>query len=224
MSQDDRILIKNQIVDLMCHTPGQIQAQLSECVNLVAKHDFPKNWDNLLPTLVAKMSTSDFNVITGVLVTANSLFKRFRYTFKTDELFLELKYCLELFQKPLLDLFNAAGGQVGQMQDLAVLKNVLAASRLACRIFYRFRSPFTTHVLSCSCVILRFVSLLFGSLNWQDIPEFFEDNMDAFMHNFLIFLRYDNAALNETEDESKPSILEEVQSAVVENIMVYTEK
>ena len=48
--------------------------------------------------------------------------------------------------------------------------------------------------------------------------------MDAFMHNFLIFLRYDNAALNETEDESKPSILEEVQSAVVENVMVYTEK
>lgn len=46
----------------------------------------------------------DFNVINGILRTAHSLFKKYRYEFKSNELWTEIKYVLEKIAKPLTDL------------------------------------------------------------------------------------------------------------------------
>lgn len=47
----------------------------------------------------------DFHVINGVLRTGHSLFKKYRYEFKSNELWTEIKYVLEKLAQPLTDLF-----------------------------------------------------------------------------------------------------------------------
>jgi exportin-2 (importin alpha re-exporter) len=72
-----------------------------------------------------------------------------RYGFKSDALFEELKYVLDHLQVPLTQLLQRTSAAIataaGQPQQLSVLFECL---RLICRIFF--------------------------SLNWQDLPEYFE--------------------------------------------------
>ena len=104
ISLSDRNAIKTHLVDLMCTTSPDIQKQLAEVVTVIAKHDFPAQWLTLLPQLIEKLKTTDFRVIQGVMLTANSIFKKFRFIYKSEELMGELKYCLESFQTPLLEI------------------------------------------------------------------------------------------------------------------------
>lgn len=50
----------------------------------------------------------DFHVINGVLHTAHSIFKRYRFEFKSDELWIEIKFVLDKFAKPLTELFQVS--------------------------------------------------------------------------------------------------------------------
>lgn len=50
--------------------------QVSEALAIISTTDFPAKWPSLLPDLVQRMGTNDFAAIHGVLVTANSIFKR----------------------------------------------------------------------------------------------------------------------------------------------------
>lgn len=43
-------------------------------------------------------------MINGILQTAHSLFKKYRYEFKSNELFTEIKFVLEKLAQPLTDL------------------------------------------------------------------------------------------------------------------------
>ena len=49
--------------------------------------------------------TGDFHVINGILRTAHSLFERYRFEFKSNELWTEIKFVLDNFAKPLTELF-----------------------------------------------------------------------------------------------------------------------
>lgn len=50
------------------------------------------------------MFSGDFHIINGVLQTAHSLFKKYRYEFKSNELWTEIKLVLDKLAKPLTDL------------------------------------------------------------------------------------------------------------------------
>ena len=76
LGEADRISIKTKVIELMLHAPDSIQRQLSEAIAIIAKHDFPERWQELLPLLVEKFATPDFGAINGVLRTANPLFRR----------------------------------------------------------------------------------------------------------------------------------------------------
>lgn len=89
----------------MLHSPDSIQKQLSDAVSIIGKYDFPNKWPELIDQMVEKFSTGDFHIINGVLHTAHSLFKRYRYEFKSDTLWREIKFVLDKFAKPLTDLF-----------------------------------------------------------------------------------------------------------------------
>jgi exportin-2 (importin alpha re-exporter) len=39
--------------------------------------DFPANWPTLLPEMIEKLKTQDFNVINGVLKTLHAVFKKY---------------------------------------------------------------------------------------------------------------------------------------------------
>ncbi|CAM6129189.1 unnamed protein product [Calypogeia fissa] len=199
--------IKSTIVRLMLSTPPKIQSQLSEALSIISNYDFPGKWQTLLPELVSSLRSSvdisstsgvDINIVNGVLSTANSIFKKFRYQYKSNELYIDLKYCLDGFAAPLLDVFQ----KIGQLLKVAetnpaTLKPLFEGQRLCCRIFY--------------------------SLNFQELPEFFENHMKEWMGEFHEYLVYSNPLLNES-DPSKASVVDQLKAAICENINLYMEK
>lgn len=196
--QDDRDAIKQYIVGLMLGSPEQIQKQLSEAISTIGREDFPKKWPALLGEMKSKFGTGDFNIINGVLRTAHSIFKRYRHEFKSQELWEEIKFVLENFAAELTELFKATVGLATKYaNDPNALKVIFSSILLICKIFY--------------------------SLNFQDLPEHFEDNMAVWMEHFLILLQADNKLL-QTSDEDEAGLLEQVKSQVCDNVALYAQK
>ena len=199
ISPEDRSTIKTHLVELMCKTPAQIQLQLSESISLIAAVDYPAQWNNLLPELVKQLGTNDSTVLHGVLKTADSIFLRFRGVQRSDELYAVLKYTLEAFQKPLLALYNHLG------QSVAATTNDKAA-------------------LTANFESLTILSHIYYSLNYQDLPEFFEDNMEAFMVEFKKYLQYKNPILEDPNEEDEPSPVDKLQAAIIDILELYASK
>lgn len=196
--ESDRNTIKTLIVTLMLHSPLALQKQLSDAVSIIGKHDFPKKWPQLIDEMVERFASGDFNVINGVLQTAHSLFKRYRYEFKSQDLWEEIKFVLDRMAKPLTDLLQAT------MQLTKVHEN----------------NPEALKVIYGSLVL---VNKVFFSLNSQDLPEFFEDNMNTWMGAFLQQLAVDVQALR-TDDDEDAGVLEHLRTQVCENICLYARK
>ncbi|KAK6142676.1 hypothetical protein DH2020_023024 [Rehmannia glutinosa] len=179
---------------------------LSEALTIIGKHDFPKAWPTLLPEVVVTLDklsqANDYASVNGVLAMINSLFKKFRYQFKTNELLLDLKYCLDNFAKPLLEVFKRTAGFIDQAlgsstANVSVLKGYIESQRLCCRIFY--------------------------SLNFMELPEFFEDHMDEWMVEFKKYLTLKYSALEDSGNDGL-ALVDELRASVCENISLYMEK
>jgi exportin-2 (importin alpha re-exporter) len=201
ISQEERNLIKSNLVQLMSTAPALIQSQCSEAISLIADVDFPAKWANLLPDLIAKFNTNDINVLNGALSTANSILKRFRYVERSDALYKDILYTLKLLQEPLLALFQHVGVVVEALansDDRAQRDLYLVSLRTMCRIFY--------------------------SLNYQDLPEYFEDHITEWMTEFSKYLRYPKSQISDDDDDEKPSSIDRLQAAIVENLTLYADK
>ncbi|KAJ0171405.1 hypothetical protein K1T71_012955 [Dendrolimus kikuchii] len=192
----DRVAIKTLIVNLMLKSPEAIQRQFSDAVSIIGKCDFPEKWPSLIPEMVEKFATGDFHVINGILRTAHSLFKRYRYEFKSQKLWEEIKHVLETFAKPLTDLFVAT----------IDLTNKHANNPQALRVIYG------SLVLICK---------VFYSLNSQDLPEFFEDNMSVWMPNLLNLLQVKVPCLETSDEDESPGVMEELRTEVCECASLY---
>lgn len=181
----DRELIKNNLVSLMCTVPPAIQSQCSESIALIAAVDFPQRWDNLLTDLIAKFTDPNWNIVNGVLLTANSILKRFRFVQRSDALYADILYVLQRIQEPLTQLFVSITAQLDTAHtasgDILGLTARLAALRSINRIFY--------------------------SLNYQDLPEYFEDHMNEWMAGFAKLLQYTNPILVDEDEEMQPGEL-----------------
>lgn len=198
ISEHDRQIIKREIVDLMLRSPEKLQKQLSDAVSVIGREDFPDKWTNLLPDMVTKFSSGDFHIINGVLQTAHSLFKRYRHEFKSQELWTEIKFVLERFAEPLTNLFEAIMEEANRCgSDVAKLKDILSSILLICKVFY--------------------------SLNFQDLPEHFEENIEKWMKNFLILLTTDSKQL-QLEDTDETGPLDLIKSQICDNVALYAQK
>eukprot|EP00924_Labyrinthula_sp_SR-Ha-C_P005042 maker-scaffold_1-snap-gene-19.30-mRNA-1 protein AED:0.39 eAED:0.56 QI:0/0/0.25/1/0.33/0.25/4/64/1024 len=201
--ENDKQLIRSNIVELMCKVPKNVSSQLGESVKVIGESDFHENWTNLLPDIKNKLSsTSDSNVINGMMETLNTLFKMllhllFRDKESSDPLFLKLKYVLENFQQDLLNFLMKVGENLKANEGKNSLE-MLTTMRLLSRIFY--------------------------SLSWQTIPEFFEDNLQSFMHVFEYLLSQVNYATpNFVSDDARVMHIN-VQSAVISSLQLYAKK
>ncbi len=79
--------------------------------------------------------------------------------------------------------------EAAKADDQGKLVNVMETVRLCCRTFF--------------------------SLNWQDLPEFFEDNMDRWMVPFARLLAFSHRLLVDDAEEDRPGPLELLRAAVV---------
>jgi len=199
ISESDRLAIKQTIISVMLNREDQIQRQLSDAVAIIGKEDFPEKWNHLLDELVDRIRTSgsNFQIINGILQTCHSLFKRFRHEFRSDELFSIIKFVLDKFARPFTDLFVALINLTQTTQTPESLKVIYSSIVISCKIYY--------------------------SLNAQDLPEFFEDNLAIWMPNFLQLLGVENKAL-ETDSDDEVGLLQQVKSEICDIISMYAQK
>ncbi|XP_050356310.1 exportin-2 [Nymphalis io] len=199
MHASDRATIKSLIVRLMLKSPEAVQRQFSDAVSIIGKHDFPEKWPGLINEMVEKFASGDFHLINGVLRTAHSLFKRYRYEFKSQKLWEEIKHVLDNIAKPLTDLFVA-------LIDLAKKNN---------NVPHALKIIYNSLVLTCK---------VFYSLNYQDLPEFFEDNMPVWMPNLLNLLQEKVPCLETSDDTDKPGVMEELRTEICNCAALYALK
>lgn len=201
ISEADRQLIKTNIVQLMLNSPESIQRQLSDAISIIGREDFPEKWKDLLGNLTSHMKVSEslnLHTVNGVLQTAHSLFKRFRYEFKSQELWTELKFVLDNFASPLLNLFEGMIERIPKkINDAAELKQIFDVLTAICKLFY--------------------------SLNYQDLPEFFEDNMKRWMEPFHMLIVTEFKVLV-TTDTDEAGHLERIRSQICDNVALYAQK
>ena len=111
---DTKTQVKDGLLSLFLFVPAKLQAQLSEAMSLIATHDFPDQWPNLLSELVGQLNTAasatprDYAKVGGLLAIAHSITGRYRHEFKSDKLYAEIKTVLDAFQAPLLQLAQLA--------------------------------------------------------------------------------------------------------------------
>ncbi|KAL1546167.1 exportin-2-like [Salvia divinorum] len=198
--------IKGLIVRLMVTATPKIQAQLSEALTVIGNHDFPKQWRALLPELVVTLDelsqANDYVSVNGILATVDSLLKKFRYEYKTNDLLLDLKYCLDNFSRPLLEVFQRTARYLDQAvgsgsANAIVLKGYIESQTLCCWIFHSF--------------------------NYMDLPEFFEDHMDEWMVEFNKYLTVKYSALEDSGSDGL-AVVDDLRAVVCENISLYMKR
>lgn len=198
--------IKGLIVRLMVTASPKIQAQLSEALTIIGNHDFPRKWPTLLPELVGTLDelsqANDYVSVNGILATIDSLFKKFRFEYKTNDLLLDLKFCLDNFANPLLQVFKRTAGFLDHAvasgaANVIVLKGYIESQRLCCWIFHSF--------------------------NYMDLPEFFEDHMDEWMTEFKKYLTVRYSALEDSGNDGL-AVVDELRAAVCDNISLYMKR
>lgn len=162
-----------------------------------------------LQQLVSSMSQDNFIINNAVLSTAHAIFKRWRSKFRTDSLFLEIKFVLDRFCGPYLAVFQRVDQLLSSPQALP--------------------SPSDPKTLAKSLLLCL---QLFFDLNCQDIPEFFEDNQEPFMqllHKYLTWSRPElvtEAPANDEEDddEAEASELEKIRASICEIVELYSQR
>lgn len=80
-------------------------------------------------------------------------------------------------------------------------------------------SQFLPNLLEIVLVLVK----IFHDFNSQDLPEFFEDNLQSFMTIFHKYLTYSNPILS-SGDSDEAGVLEKLKSAICEVIDLYATK
>ncbi|CAI8506475.1 unnamed protein product [Hanseniaspora opuntiae] len=197
--------IRSNIIDCMIQLPNILKSQIGEAISIIAESDFPEFWPNLINELVTKLSLTDFEKNIGVLTVAHEVFKRWRHLARSDELFLEILKVLGEFQEVFMKLFLEVDQQIQSHPNDAPLLNVLFENfNLLLEIYY--------------------------DLNCQDIPEFFEENIQQGFSVILRYLTYKNSLLepeeqfDEDEDDSEVTILIKTKCNIQELLKLYASK
>ncbi|KAF8511326.1 CAS/CSE protein [Gautieria morchelliformis] len=210
ISQDDKNTIRNQLVPAMIalSSPADkaLRAQIAESVSVVAEHDFPQKWPELIDQLVASLSTNDYAVSLGVLETAHSIFNRWRSAIRTDELYTVINYVLGRFVDPFVAFFR---------QTAAILLS----------------DPDSTNTIAIAQSQAVLMSI-FYDLTCQDLPPTLEDNHVEFFGSsdgtapgwFLRFLAWDPPALQGDPEDTTPSVPSQVKTVIMEIAELYTNR
>lgn len=193
---DDINNVKTQILDVMIQLPNNLQVQIGELISIIAESDFPHNWPNLIDNIVDKLSTTDFVNNKSILLVSHSIFKKWRPLFRSDELFLEIKLVLDKFVKPYLTLFTELDLLIDKsLNNEAELTIYLENYLLLIQIYYDF--------------------------NCQDIPEFFEDNMNQFFNIIHKYLTFNSNLITKSDEDEEVDILIKLKTSIVELLSLY---
>ncbi len=201
LSDQDRTQIKANILPLLLSNRlPALRSLLGEAVTLLAQHDFPAMWPNLVSDLVARANPQDYGTLVGVLRTAHAVFRRYRNVSMSTDVLRELKFILEQFQRPLTAIYVATWQQLTapQQPDPVRVAMLLEAANLCTKLFY--------------------------DLNYVDLPEFFEDHIKEWMTGLLQSIRFKTTVAKLLGDEDRPGVVHKLQKNVCMVLTLYATK
>ena len=74
-----------------------------EIISIMSRRYFYKEWTQLIPTLINYLNTSqDMNVYKTVFECIKKICKKYRYMFRSDDLFIEMNYVITNVSQHLL--------------------------------------------------------------------------------------------------------------------------
>ncbi|GAA5843511.1 hypothetical protein JCM9279_000773 [Rhodotorula babjevae] len=195
--------LKQSIVSIMISLSGEqaLQVQLGEAIAIMAAADFPQDWDSLIDQLTSQLTPDNFVVNNAVLQTAHSIFRSWRSEFRTDDLFLQIKFVLDRFCEPYFKIFQ---------QTDSILSSGTALS------------PEQLNLLLRTLLLLL---QLYYDLNSQDLPEFFEDRLPQFMPLLLKYLDFapPGAPADDDDDEDEAAgDLEMAKAEICDIVQLYS--
>lgn len=197
IDSNDVKLIKSEIIKFMIQLPDQLQIQIGESISLIAESEFPELWPELLDELISMLSLNDLYTNKGILKVAHSIFKRWRPLFRSDELFLEIKTVLDKFCSPFLQMLQGIDSLIDQnLNNKDQLKLLLENMLLLIKIYY--------------------------DLNCQDIPEFFEDNIQVMMGIVLKYLKFHNSLIEDVSEDDEIDLVIQIKINICELIQLYS--
>lgn len=195
---EDVQYIKAEILNVMIKLPNSLQVQLGETISIIAELDFPTKWESLIDDLVGKLSAEDFVLNKGILLVAHLIFKKWRPLFRSDELFSEIKMVLDKFAQPFLSLLLKT--------DELIIEAVAQSNAASLNIYFE-------------CMLL--MVQIYYDLNCQDIPEFFEDNMNVGMAVMHKYLNFSTNLVGDASDDDEIDVLIKTKTAIIELVSLY---
>ncbi|KRX85431.1 Exportin-2 [Trichinella sp. T6] len=170
IGEEDKMYIRDSIVEAMVNSSPLVKKQLTEAICFIGKYDFPSNWKSLLDALVKCIESGDLSIVNSALVTAEQLFRRYSTESKSEKLWREIKYVLDNFADPLTKLFTSLTSKVSGEE------------------MKHFDNGCTMQIYETFVDTVK----IFYHLNFQDLPEYFEDHLDEWMGGFKVLLELKN--------------------------------
>ncbi|KAF8079743.1 hypothetical protein N665_1003s0005 [Sinapis alba] len=193
IADSEKEKIKTCIVSLMesYSLSPLIKSQLSEAMIVIGQKDYLKSWPTFLSSLISQLKVAtlahDYATINGILGTADSVFKKFRQKYMTDDQLLDLKYCHDTFSEPLIIMFKSTDSLfqttgTSSSNTMVNLKPLIESQKLCC----------------CICL----------SLSFQVLPEYFKNNMRSLMLPLASYLQpFANPELVEVVNDLRCAVI-----------------
>ena len=118
--EQDRVLIRNTIVDAVVASPEAIRISLSVALNYIIKYDFPNKWTGIVQQIMGYLQTSEPNNWAGALLALLQLCKN--YEFKNNQekapLLDAMKLLSPIIYKMMISLLSDSSEQSVSLQKI----------------------------------------------------------------------------------------------------------
>jgi exportin-2 (importin alpha re-exporter) len=180
----DRASIKACIISLMMRLPIKLQRQFSEAVSIIARHDFPDRWPELLPEINACLQSANVDMMIPALQTMDSISVRYRTSTESEAIVHEIYHILEGFADTLNHLFSTA---------LALLQQQTATGAELLKL------------LRVAYLVVR----IYASLNALELPDKFVGSLPLWFNGMQSLLMFETPEIKALMDSADDDVLDE---------------
>ena len=117
--EQDRALIRENLVRACVESSREsaLQLQLSVCILVVSRNDFPGRWPQIVDAVSVYIQTPDPHLWSGALLALYQLVKNYEYKKKED-------------RAPIYDAFNLLLPQIYQVRNELPYRNIISFAKL----------------------------------------------------------------------------------------------
>lgn len=131
LSEHDRELLRNNIIDAACQTPEPlILHQLGTCVNFIIRHDYPARWIGIIDKINHYLQSSESRYWRGALLSFYQLAKTYEYSAR-ENLIPAIKVLMPTLYRLMINIMNDDSNESLLLQK-QIIKIYFAIVQVSC--------------------------------------------------------------------------------------------